>query len=76
MHAAYVGNDLVCVVLGLPLHVGEDAQLLEIGRILASQIPETGFVEVSSHEEKSLSRAELSPVNVAIATSFLVRWSD
>ena len=76
VHTAYIRDYLVRVVLGLPLHVREDAQLLEIGRVLASQIPEARFVEVSSHKEESLSGAELSPVDVAIATSLLVSWSD
>ena len=49
---------------------------LKILRVVTSQIPKARFVEVSSHKQKSLGRAELSPVNITITASCFTRWSD
>jgi hypothetical protein len=76
MHRTYICNDGIGIILGLGLDVRKDVQLLEIVGVVASEVPKAGLVEVSSHEEETLSRTELSPVDIAITARLLVSWTD
>jgi hypothetical protein len=76
MHTNHICYGRFCSVLRLGLHMRQHVHLFKIIGIVTSQIPKAGLVEVSSHEEKSLRRTELGPLDVSIPVSLLICWAD
>ena len=68
VHRAHVGHSFGVLLWRICLQVWEGVRPFKMVRVVIPEVPETGFIEVSTHKQHSLSWRERRPINISIAT--------